>query len=88
MLAFCFTAATVLLIDLAIVVTGVFLRKWLFKRALSLQRLGWPAGYRLLRGIYSVFRVLFSNLVIRELDRVVYGDLAKLRVRHRARIDA
>src|SRR5260370_14513166 len=30
LLAFRFTAATVLLIDLAIVVTGVFLRKWLF----------------------------------------------------------
>ena len=30
LLAFRFTAATVLLIDLAIVVTGAFLRKWLF----------------------------------------------------------
>src|SRR6266851_10324999 len=65
LLAFRFTAATVLLIDLAIVVTGVFLRKWLFnsrKSSFVHLRTGRPSDRR------SVMAFRFTAATVRFID--------------------
>jgi hypothetical protein len=68
LLAFRFTAATVLLIDLAIVVTGVFLREWLFnsrKSSFVHLRTGRPSDSR------SVLAFRFTAATVRFIDLAI-----------------
>jgi hypothetical protein len=65
LLAFRFTAATVLLIDLAIVITGVFLREWPFnsrKSSFVHLRTGRPSDRR------SVLAFRFTAATVRFID--------------------
>jgi hypothetical protein len=76
LLAFRFTAATVLLIDLAIVVTGVFLREWLFnsrKSSFVHLRTGRPSDRR------SVLAFRFTAATVRFIDfaTVVAGGFCR-----------
>src|SRR6266852_1412532 len=68
LLAFRFTAATVLLIDLAIVVTGVFLRKWLLnsrKSSFVHLRTGRPSDRRSVMAFrFTAATVRFVNFAI------------------------